>query len=560
MGVPFTAATTVRADITVYAQWKSYTYIVNFDSNGADHPADPPSRSVTSPALTVGTLPKPPDKTGFSFAGWNTAADGSGDAFAADTTVSAGMTVYAQWTLFVSASQDISLFLSDPGAGALTEQSFTLVRGGTPSSKTIVLAGTWDSTPDPEWKVDGRAVGSGNSVILLATDYTVGGHSLQVTASQGGRSWSKILGFEIIVAVSGLNLNKTSLSLPLGSSETLAVRAVPVNASNRVTWSSSNTAAVTVSPAGTLRAEGSGSAVITAASVENPLISAACTVTVTSPLDITLAPDDPGAGAVTEEGFTLVRGGTPPSNPIGLAGTWDSTPDPEWKVDGRAVGSGNNVTLQAAEYTVGGHRLQVTAYRGERPWSKTLDFTVIAAVAGLEISKTTLNLSVGAGETLLVRTLPSNAANKSVTWSSSKPSVVTVSQAGMLSALGLGSAVITAASDENPLITATCAVIVGETLEIRLNDADPGAGALTQESFIISKTGTGAALNITVTLAGTWDSGPEAEWRIDGIVHTIGGVCLINAVTYTVGGHTLQVTAYRGGIPWSKTIAFTVTN
>jgi hypothetical protein len=294
--------------------------------------------------------------------------------------------------------------------------------------------------------------------------------------------------------------------------------------------------------------------------VENPSITAACTVTVSSPLDIVLAADDPGAGAFTEQGFTLVRGGTPPSKTIDLDGTWDSSPAVEWKVDGRSAGTGSSVTLQAADYTVGGHRLQATAYRGGRPWSKTLDFTVIAAVAGLEISKTSLNLSVGARETLLVRIMPSNAANQGVTWNSSNSAVATVSSTGALNAVGPGSADITAASDENPSIFAVCAVTVGETLGIRLKAGDPGAGALTQESFTLSKTGTGAAQTITVTLTGTWDSSPAAEWRVDGIARVTGGTCLLNAANYTPGGHTLQVTAYQGGIPWSKTITFTVTN
>jgi hypothetical protein len=34
----------------------------------------------------------------------------------------------------------------------------------------------------------------------------------------------------------------------------------------------------------------------------------------------------------------------------------------------------------------------------------------------------------------------------------------------------------------------------------------------------------------------------------------------INPVNYAVGGHTLQVTVYQGGKPWSKTVTFRVTN
>jgi uncharacterized protein YjdB len=474
--------------------------------------------------------------------------------------VNASITVYAQWGAAPSTSRGIQLFIADPGAGALDETGFTLVQGGASSSKTIGLAGTWDATPPAEWKVDGRVAGSGNNVTLHAAGYTVGGHRLQVTVYQNGKPWSKTLDFEVTVALLGLNLNKTSLSLPLGTGETLSVSAVPVNATKAVTWSSGNAAAVMVSDAGTLSAVGQGSAVITATSVENPLIAVSCTVTVTTPLDVALALEDPGKGALNEPGFTLVQGGAPSSKTIGLVGAWDAPV--VWKVDGRTVGSGSgSITLNAAEYTVGGHRLQVTAYKGGIPWSKTLDFQVVAAVIGLEISKTSLNLPVGANETLLVRTNPINAAIKAVTWASSDNGVVTVSETGILHAVGLGTATITATSAESSSISVVCTVTVGIAMEIELKAGDPGTGALSQGSFTLSKTGSGgAAASITVTLSGTWDAN-QAEWRIDGIARAGGvGVCVVNAENYTVGGHTLQVTAYQGGRPWSKTISFTVTN
>jgi uncharacterized repeat protein (TIGR02543 family) len=45
------------------------------------------------------TLPTAPTKTGYTFAGWNTLANGSGTAFTSSTPVVASITVYAQWTI-----------------------------------------------------------------------------------------------------------------------------------------------------------------------------------------------------------------------------------------------------------------------------------------------------------------------------------------------------------------------------------------------------------------------------------------------------------------------------
>jgi|GEM_PF-2355437 len=103
-GTAFTATTAVTANVTVYAQWtaiSSITYIVTFDKNGGTTDASPTTETATSGG-NVGSLPTAPAKTGYTFTGWNTAADGSGSTFTDSTTVTADITVYAQWVLVPS--------------------------------------------------------------------------------------------------------------------------------------------------------------------------------------------------------------------------------------------------------------------------------------------------------------------------------------------------------------------------------------------------------------------------------------------------------------------------
>jgi uncharacterized repeat protein (TIGR02543 family) len=87
-GSPFTALTTVSGDITVYAQWVSYSYTVTFDANGGETAANPAAKTVASPDTTIDALPNPPTRSGYAFAGWNTASDGSGSPFTALTVYS----------------------------------------------------------------------------------------------------------------------------------------------------------------------------------------------------------------------------------------------------------------------------------------------------------------------------------------------------------------------------------------------------------------------------------------------------------------------------------------
>ena len=84
------------------------------------------------------------------------------------------------------------------------------------------------------------------------------------------------------VAVTSITLNKTTLSLEAGKSESLTATALPENASNtKVTWETSDANVATVSSLGKVTAVKVGTATITAKSVSNPTVTATCAVTVT---------------------------------------------------------------------------------------------------------------------------------------------------------------------------------------------------------------------------------------------------------------------------------------
>ncbi|MBR4001767.1 MAG: Ig domain-containing protein [Bacteroidales bacterium] len=81
------------------------------------------------------------------------------------------------------------------------------------------------------------------------------------------------------VAVTEISLNKTTLTLEEGDTETLSATIAPNNATDKsVTWKSSSTDIVTVNGSGKVTAVKVGSATITATAGEK---SATCAVTVT---------------------------------------------------------------------------------------------------------------------------------------------------------------------------------------------------------------------------------------------------------------------------------------
>ena len=84
-----------------YYMWQVANGIrVIFDKNGGDTEADPRIMVQDKAVGAVNHFDLPttnPTRTGYLFNGWNTKADGSGDAFTATTDVKNNMTVYAQW-------------------------------------------------------------------------------------------------------------------------------------------------------------------------------------------------------------------------------------------------------------------------------------------------------------------------------------------------------------------------------------------------------------------------------------------------------------------------------
>ena len=103
------------------------------------------------------------------------------------------------------------------------------------------------------------------------------------------------------VSVTSVTLDKTSLTLDVGGSDTLTATVKPDDASNKaVTWSTSNEKVATVQD-GVVTAVGAGKATITATTVDGSGVSATCEVTVNGPV-LPPQPSDPAPSQPTGDG------------------------------------------------------------------------------------------------------------------------------------------------------------------------------------------------------------------------------------------------------------------
>ncbi len=184
------------------------------------------------------------------------------------------------------------------------------------------------STDGSNWTTVFSASSSGNTLNLESFDfadqnaryvrYTGFGNSVN--------SWNSITEFEVYgsaaqnVAVSGLSVSPTSLSLEEGETGQLSATVSPANATNSsVSWSSSNNSVATVNSSGLVTAISAGSATITATTVDGGFM-ANSAITVTVP--------------TTPTGYRYLRYTSVNVNNFKLL-------EIDWKAGGTSVPSGN---------------------------------------------------------------------------------------------------------------------------------------------------------------------------------------------------------------------------
>lgn len=97
----FTSGSTKQVQYSTMA-WQ---YLLSYEANVGSGPV-PPQQSAAGGVSTTVAAPSTLTRSGFTFAGWNTRADGSGTAYAAGASISliADTTLYAQWTPALAAT------------------------------------------------------------------------------------------------------------------------------------------------------------------------------------------------------------------------------------------------------------------------------------------------------------------------------------------------------------------------------------------------------------------------------------------------------------------------
>ena len=141
----FDFETAITADTELKAKWIA-NLAVTYDGNGADSGTAPTDSQKYEPNANVTVLGNTGNlkKTGYTFNGWNTKADGTGTSYAAGGTfaITADTTLYAQWTI----NQYTITFDADGGSkiAAITQDYGTAVTKPADPTKTGYTFDGWD--------------------------------------------------------------------------------------------------------------------------------------------------------------------------------------------------------------------------------------------------------------------------------------------------------------------------------------------------------------------------------------------------------------------------------
>jgi uncharacterized protein YjdB len=309
------------------------------------------------------------------------------------------------------------------------------------------------------WKTSNEAVAQVNQSGIV-TSKAEGFASITATTVDGGFTASCTVVVSK-VPVTGITLDKSSAALEVGKGIILNASTWPQNATNKsVKWQSSNRNVASVDSNGIVIGISAGEATITATAVDGNF-SATCKVTVTAPngvipvsgikLDKTNVTMTLGQVIILEETVS-------PTNATNKGVLWISSNSSVASVD-----NDNGIVIAKQPGTT-----VVTAVTKDGGYKAYCSITVTdgsannIAVSNVKLNNYVLFMTKGKEATLNAAVYPTNATNKSVTWSSDNTKVATIDNNGKVLALNNGLAVITVTTKDGNF-TDRCLIVVRDS-------------------------------------------------------------------------------------------------
>lgn len=271
------------------------------------------------------------------------------------------------------------------------------------------------------------------------------------TATWSGIDETAIIIYTITVNgidATGISLNETEAIMCVGSEKQLEATVEPIYATDpSVSWMSTNEAVASVNNNGLVTAFSRGTTWIAATTNDGTNLTAMCKMTVkAAPTSLTLNCNE----ADVHLHQTLQLNATIlPS---------DAHQQVEWSSSNNNVATVSESGL-VTPVALGNAIIYATTVDGSNKKALCV-ITVLPAVAvGVQMNQTAAAMKVGQTFQLNATVSPADASQE-VAWASSNTSVATVNENGLVTALNIGDATITATTKDGTNLSASCAVSV----------------------------------------------------------------------------------------------------
>ena len=436
----------------------------------------------------------------------------------ATTTDGTNKTATCQVSVYATPATGISL--NKTSATLKVNETVTLSATVTPTSAT---------NRKVSWKSSDESVATVSSTGVV-TAKSIGNANITATTTDGTNISATCKVSVVETPATGISLNKTAATLKANQTVSLTATVTPSTATNKkVSWKSSDESVAAVSSDGVVTAFKVGTTNITATTTDGTNLSATCQVTVEATLATGISLNKKAVTLEVDDNETLTVTVTPSDA---------SNKKVNWKSSNTSVATVSSTGVVTAK-AVGTANITATTTDGTS-LSATCKVTVEPTlVTSLSLNKSVATLKTNETITLIANVFPTAAQNRTVTWSSSDTSVATVSSEGVVTALKVGTATITATTTDGSNLTATCKVTVVET---------PATGISLNKTTASLKANETVTLTATVTPSTTtnksviWTSSDETVATVkDGVVtaHKVGTA---NIIVTTTDGSNLSAT------------------
>lgn len=299
------------------------------------------------------------------------------------------------------------------------------------------------------WRTLNPAIATVNATgLVVATGF---GTTLVTAISVADTTRRASATVTVVPSISSISVSPSSVTVSTGGATQLAaIISGDLGAPTGVLWRTSAPSVATVSASGLVNGVSAGTAIITALAAGDTTRQATATITVANGVNISLSPASASLALNEQRPFTAtVQAGAGQSQAV------------LWRTSAPTVAA---VTGDGLVTAVGFGSAQITAVSiADTTRQASAVVTVVPQVQSVSVMPSSATLSAGQSVQLSPSVVAQGNLSTAVTYRSSNPAVASVSFAGLVSAMGNGSATITVLANADTTRQATAAITVAST-------------------------------------------------------------------------------------------------